>query len=281
MLVSTAMLSFIVLGLTAVFIQTQKAFRLGIKQNTITDSGRAIMDMMAGDLQQMADAQNTNWPVIVGGAPAGYFINPNYNFYWDLPNFPLPVTNFLNGLPIRTNELNEVFILEHTNTTWLGVGYAVSNFPGVAAGSLYRYETNITSLAPVFTNDLFSVFFANIANTNFNSNYWHKVADGVVDLQISAYDQYGNTNYPNWQTYGYVAYPIGGLPISSSELFVSNALPCSVELEMAILEPDALARARSLVFPGNTVPLNNFLSSNAAPQMEVFRQRITIPAAAR
>ena len=55
MLVSTAMLSFIVLGLTAMFIQTQKAFKTGIKQTTITDAGRAIIDMIASDLSQMSD----------------------------------------------------------------------------------------------------------------------------------------------------------------------------------------------------------------------------------
>jgi len=38
MLVSTAMLAFIVLGLTAMLIQTQKAFKTGIKQTTVTDA---------------------------------------------------------------------------------------------------------------------------------------------------------------------------------------------------------------------------------------------------
>jgi len=40
MLVSTAMLSLIVVGLTATLIQVQKTFKTGIKQNTITDAGR-------------------------------------------------------------------------------------------------------------------------------------------------------------------------------------------------------------------------------------------------
>jgi hypothetical protein len=263
MLVSTAMLSFIVLGLTAVFIQTQKAFKTGIRQNTITDAGRSIMDMITSDLRQMSDAQNTN----------------EYNFYWDLPTSASLIVNYLNGVPIRTNELNEIFILEHTNNSWVGVGYAVSNYPGVAIGSLYRYETNWTSLAPVFSNDLFSAFYTNIAVSNFNGNYWHRVADGVIDLRVSAYDQFGNTNYTRQlNQYGWVAYPIGGPPLSLP-VFTSNTLPNSVELEFGILEPDALIQARALA--GNPTALYNFLSSNAAPNMEVFRQRVTIAAATR
>ncbi len=270
MLVSTAMLSFIVLGLTAMLIQTQKAFKTGIKQNTITDAGRSIMDMIAGDLAQMSDSQDTN-------------IRPvNYNFYWDLPE-NATLINYNNGVPIRTNELDEFFILEHTNNAWIGVGYAVSNYPGVPIGVLYRYETNWTSLAPVFSNDLFTAFFTNISNTNFPTNYWHQIADGVIDLRISAFDQFGNTNYYyQWSQHGQVSYPIGGYPFGNpTNYYPSNTLPNSVELEFGILEPDTLIQARGLVIPGNPTPLANFLSSNAAPKMEVFRQRITIPAASR
>jgi hypothetical protein len=270
MLVSTAMLAFIVIGLTAVFIQVSKAFKTAIKQNTITDAGRTVIDMITGDLRQMSDAQNTN-----------YLINVAYNFYWDFPNGTM-ITNFMNGVPIRTNLLNDVFILEHTNTTWVGVGYAVSNFPGVAMGSLYRYETNWTSLAPVFTNDLFSAFYQNISSTNFSTNYWHKVADGVIDLEIRAFDQFGNENnydpgnpfisyYPTGKSYYFPQAYGGFLP--------SNSLPYGVELEFGILEPDALVQARGLA--GNVGALTTFLSSNAAPHMEIFRQRINIAAATR
>lgn len=274
MLVSTAMLSFIVLGLTAMLIQTQKAFKTGIKQNTVTDSGRTIVDMITSDLRQMSDSQNTNQFV-----QGDVYSNANFNFYWEAPN--IGITNYLNGYAIRTNELDEFFILEHTNTTWVGVGYAVSNYPGVAVGSLYRYETNWTSLAPTFTNDLFSAFLTNITGSNFSTNYWHKIADGVIDLRIQPFDQNGNINEYAYVTnatgsyyYGYPIYPT--FEITNS---VTNILPYSVELEFGILEPDTLVQARALA--GNSIALTGFLSSNAAPNMEIFRQRITISAAIR
>jgi len=268
------MLLFIVVGLTAVFIQTQRAFKTGLKQNTITDAGRAIMDMITGDLRQMSDSRNTN-----------YMTNYDFNFYWDFPASGTMITNYLNGVAIRTNVLNNFFMLEHTNTTWIGVGYAVSNYPGVAIGSLYRYETNWTSLAPVFTNDLFTPFYTNVTSSSpsFSTNYWHRVADGIIDMEIRAFDQYGNENnydpafplisfYPlGYNNYWFQLRAYGAPP--------SNTLPNSVELEFGILEPDTLVQARAL--SGNAGALTAFLSSNAAPHTEIFRQRVTVAAASR
>jgi hypothetical protein len=50
-------------------------------------------------------------------------------------------------------------------------------------------------------------------------------------------------------------------------------------LEFGILEPDTMVQLRGLA--GNETALMNFLSSNSAPKMEIFRQRVTIPAVAR
>ena len=267
MLVSTAMLSFIVLGLTAMLIQTQKAFKTGIKQNTITDSGRSIVEMITGDLRQMSDGQN---PLVK-------------NFFWGNPT-NVAVINYENNVAIRTNELNDIFILEHTNTTWLGVGYSVSNYTGIAntnfplgIGALYRYETNFSTLVPGLTNDLYSPCYFDIDNGIFPVGYWHKVADGVIDFKIRAFDQYGNEN--DFTTSNQFSYPINanlqyGLP-------ASNTLPNSVELEFGILEPDALIQVRDLANNPNRTPLLNFLSTNSAPKMEIFRQRITVAAAPR
>ena len=275
MLVSTAMLSFIMLGLTAMFIQTQKAFKSGIRQNTITDAGRSIMEMILGDLRQMSDGQNTNL----------FFYN-SYNFWFGTLTPPAGITNYVNGVAVRSNALNCIYILEHTNTTWVGVGYAVSNFPGAGAplgiGTLYRYETNWNSLAPAFTNKyFFSQFSANLTTPTFSTNYWHRVADGVIDLRIRAFDQYGNEVDNANLNESYFYYPI--VPPLSAVFSVndtpSTTLPNSVELEFGILEPDTLVQARGLI--GNRTALLNFLSTNAAPKMEIFRQRVTIAAAPR
>jgi len=260
MLVSTAMLSLIVVGLTATLIQVQKAFKTGIKQNTVTDAGRSIVEMIAGDLRQMGDAQNTN-----------FFNFHVFNLWWDAPAVS-NIVNYQDGVAFRTNQLNDIFILVHTNTTWVGVGYAVSNYPGIGVGTLYRYETSSNYLPPVFNGNLWSQFDKDVLAQVFDTNYWHRVAEGVIDLRITPYDQYGNTNFYNPANPFVSYYPVG-------YAYWSNTLPNSVELEFGILEPEALVQARGLA--GSPIALKNFLSTNSAPKMEVFRQRITVAAASR
>jgi len=218
------------------------------------------MDMIASDLRQMSDAQNTN-----------FFNEHVFNLWWDAPAVS-NIVNYQDGVAFRTNSLNNIFMLVHTNTTWVGVGYAVSNYPGIGVGALYRYETNWNYLPPGFTNDLWSHFDKGIVSQIYDTNYWHRVADGVIDLRITPFDQFGNTNFYNPLNPAISYYPVG-------YAFWSNALPNSVELEFGILEPEALVQARGLA--GNPIALNNYLSTNSAPKMEVFRQRITIASAAR
>lgn len=261
MLVSTAMLSFIIIGLTAVFVQTQRAFKTGIKATTVTDAGRTIMDMIASDMRQMSDAQN------IGVT----------NLYWTWSENSV---QYDNNLPFRTNQIDEIYVLEHTNTTWLGVGYAVLNLvpnSGNAFGTLYRYQTNFN--APFITNSLFWPFLNAIDTQEFtNQAYWHRVADGVISLKLRAYDQNGNEPWIESTYYG--DYATGGEhPPQISYPFSSNTLPNAVDVELAILEPEALAQARALT--GVPTALNNFMSSNALTKMEVFRRRISIPVVAR
>src|SRR5262245_60876643 len=56
-LVTVALLAFIILGLLGMFIQTQKAFRGSMKQTDVLGSGRAVMDMITRELAQMTPSQ--------------------------------------------------------------------------------------------------------------------------------------------------------------------------------------------------------------------------------
>jgi hypothetical protein len=266
MLVSTAMLSLIVLGLTAMFIQVQKAFKSGIKQTDVTDTGRTIMEMVANDLRQLSDAKNPGVP----------------NLFWSWSG-----TNQLaqgsDGVMIRTNQQDELFILVHTNNVWTGIGYAVSNV-GPCLGTLYRYS--VSTNAHYITNNLFLPFQASVNNQSFGTN-WHAVADGVIHLKLRAYDQNGNENWFQSKVGDYTAedsapefsYPPSYLLGPNTILFNpnSNTLPHSVELELAVLEPDAFNQAHAMAF--NPTAVANFLATNAVNKVDVFRQRITIPLA--
>lgn len=269
MLVSTAMLSFIVLGLTAVFIQTQRAFKTGIKSTTVTDAGRTILDMISSDLSQMSDAQNTNVT----------------NLYWSWSSNNIQYTTGTSGQleNFRTNQLDAIYVLEHTNTMWIGVGYAVQDvIPGV--GTLYRYQTNYDT--PFITNGLFWPFLTSVQQQSFtNGAYWHRVADGVIDLKLRTFDQNGNEPYIESSYYpegdyaadAQMSYPLHLFPYLYP--FVSNTLPNAVDVEIGILEPEALARAQSIA--GAPAALNNFMETNSLTMTEIFRRRISIPVAAQ
>ena len=164
------------------------------------------------------------------------------------------------------------------------MGYAVVNLitnSGSTVGTLYRYQTNFN--APyLIGNGLFAPFLNSIETQEFtNQAYWHRVADGVISLKLRAYDQNGNEPWIESTSYGDYANDAGNQPqisyplTNSNPLFSSNTLPNAVDVELALLEPDALAQARGLA--GAPTALNNFISSNALTKMEVFRRRVSMP----
>jgi hypothetical protein len=273
MLVSVTLLVFIVVGLTAMFVQTQRAFKAGIRQATMTDAGHTIIDLVAADLAQASDAQNPNIVNLYWGW-AG--VNTSVN-YQDIP-----------ANVYRTNQLQEIFVLVHTNTQWLGIGYAVSNYAGTGVGTLYRYMTNANDpLTTSNANFLYTNFINNVVavNQQFNPTNFHRVADGVVHLKIRAYDQFGNES---WQEQG-ADYATGGtnfsypvlLPYTMTNngvvsLVPPAGLPHSIQLEVGVLEPEAYEQLRAL--PTNSTSQSAFLGK-AGAKIQIYRQNIPIAGA--
>jgi hypothetical protein len=266
MLVSITLLVMIVVGLTAMFVQTQRAFRTGVKQTVVADSGGTVVDLVASDLAQMSDAQNPNIT----------------NLFWGWTQTNTTIQNQAGAL--FTNQAQEIFLLVRTNAQWLGIGYAVSNTVagGAGAGTLYRYLA--TTNAPLTSNSLCDDFFASVVKQNFSGTNFHRVADGVIHLKIRAFDQFGNENayeygHDNDRANSFF-YPVP-FNTNGSVLFVSsNDLPNSVQLEVAVLEPDAYAQARSLSGSGNATALTNYLAKTAA-NVHFYRRHIPIVGATR
>jgi hypothetical protein len=286
MLVSTALLSFIVLGLTAMFIQTQKAFKTGIKQTTATDAGRSILDMIASDFSQMTDPHFTNLYNPYTGNPGQLYTNPP-TLDWSSSGLDLVQTFTNYGIPVfRSNELDDLFVLVQTNNTWTGVGYAVSNWftnsgggPFAGVGTLYRYTTNINGPLSVTNSPLIYGFQSAIGGTGTFTNC-HRIADGVVHLKVYAYDADGNEN-PNQINFPYgtaFQYPNVVLNWTNSSMYVTNYLPHSIDIELGILEPEAFEHARALYTSGAITAASNYLAT-CVGQVEIFRQHIIIPAA--
>ena len=267
-MVVVALLSLIVIALMGVFNSTQAAFRASITQTDVLESGRAAMDLIAGDLRSMSPSGgNANLNV----SPVNFFATNNLNYS------PLlqPLVASVSGQR-RTNVLENFFILSRENQTWTGTGYVVDTTSANDINPLYRFSmsTNVAvANGPwmLYTNFLYSQQFA-------NSPSWSRLMDGVVTLRVRAYDPSGL-----WMTNGYFRLPT---PVVRNVRFLqpafgevgfymfSNTLPASVEIELATLEDRTLQRAAT--FPNNSIAQSNYLAQQAG-KVHVFRQRVVVP----
>jgi prepilin-type N-terminal cleavage/methylation domain-containing protein len=261
-LVVMTLLSLIVLVLMAVFNSTQTAFRAGVTQAGVLESGRAAMDLMAADLRAMSPSLDTN--------------NGAVNFYAGFPPGYMPLVQpLLASIPAqsRTNAQERIFILSRQNQTWTGVGYVVANSSQGDLDSLYRFTatTNVQSAGDPAAA-LFNLFL-NSATTNMSH-----LMDGVVELTVRDYDLNGV-----WLTNGYAN--LTNLTVKNTWFsspawgqvgfaMFSNTLPASVQIEMGVLEDRALQRAESL--SASPSAQASYLQQQAGA-VHVFRQRVSIP----
>jgi len=295
-LVVVALLSVIILGLVAMFHQTQKALLSTTTQVDILESGRAAADLVVRDFEQMTPSQMQNCT----------------NFYSGFAPAFLLEQNLADASELRTNRLEEVFFLTHNNLQWQGVGYFVdTSTPPLnrgdtyvdtvqqfGIGSLYRYETN--SVGPYVIKTPFPVTPAGLLGDYLSmrtldknmllnpppSAAWpvppaqpirvRKIVDGVVHFRVRAFDTQGRL------------LPTAGAPIPQNTIvytnslsedcfytFTSNAMPAYVELELGVLQNRTLERLKT--FSDNIDPkaARKFLAAHAA-QVQLFRQRIPI-----
>jgi len=271
-MVVVSLLSLIVLALMAVFSSTQRAFRSGVTQTDVLEGGRAAVDLIASDLHGITPS---------GGVAA--ITNMNF-LVANNASYSTPLVQPLPGSTVsRTNLLQQLFILNRQNTKWWGVGYAVASNSPDGLFALYRMEfpsggivngtNNPTAIYSAITN-----FFASPSIETTNISH---LINGVVNFSVRAYDQ--NGTWINAANAGYLAYTnfvqttnttIVSIQGGEAGLAMySNVVPAAVELNLAVVEDRALARAQSFpTFASQT----NYLSQQAGA-VHVFRQRVIIP----
>ena len=311
-LVTVGLLAFIVLGLLAVFNQTQRAFTSSLTQTDLLETGRATMGMMAPEVEMAMASRNPDYVLNNTTYRAtNFFLEPS-------PGFPVP---FLQGLPgntaDRTNFVQRFFFLNKINQDWIGIGYQViPDDTNGCIGTLYRFcSTNsrysTLTLAGDFqyaANVAFQNARAGLGITNLTwtdrdprlgtsvikSSYISRIADGIMDLRVRAFATNGfiiraailrvPTSPPI--TNGFCIGPFGPYtnvantavfntlqdPIQSHCYFTSNAVPAYVELELGILEPNIMRGYRGIPIP---LAQTQYLANHVA-QLHVFRQRVAI-----
>jgi len=297
-LVVIGLLSVILLGLMLMFDQTQRAFRTGMTQTDVLETGRMATDLIVREMEQVTPAYLSPMGQLLNGTT-----NIQPNFYAWLSGYaplvqPLPGSRFP-----RTNLLEELFFLIRRNQEWIGIGYFVrTNDPStgllgwplvsapqttvVGAGTLYRFETNAAPLSGRTPAQLFQEFLAAQVNeTNLNVS---KIADGVIHFRVRAYDTNGfyltsdlTNNCPPAPVDCTACTNRLKSCIEESTsvpgevglyVFKSNAVPAAVELEIGILEDRAWKRYTSLP---DAASQYRYLT-NQAGRVHLFRQLIPI-----
>jgi len=287
-LVTVALLTVIILGLLAMFNQTQKAFRSSMTQVDLLESGRAVTAVVAGEMEQMIP---TELPY------SGAYLSTN--FFAELsPAFNQPLLQGLPGMPTapstasqRTNVVQTIFFVSKMNQDWIGTGYQVRpDYANAGVGTLYRFSTNFTKPSAIRLSSNFC--FAAATPLTATPSAMNRIADGVVHFRVRAFATNGfpisygtmgtngvfrtNAFFPNSNYYRVtntivVANNIGG---EANYYFLSNALPASLELEVGFLEPHILDRYRG-IGNANVAAQRAYLSNHVA-QVHIFRQRIPI-----
>jgi prepilin-type N-terminal cleavage/methylation domain-containing protein len=255
-MIVAVLLTVIILGLLAMFQQTQKAFRVGLAQTDVLEAGRATSHLLARELEHVT--------------PSGSAVN----FFAWIP-FPRTEQDLPASTEKRTNYLEELFFLRRENQTWIATGYRVGT-PNLGIGSLYRYETNcpvVTPFGSSWTVDRMYYDFNNQPLARFS-----RIADGVVHFKIQAFDMKGIllTNETIQQL------PDSEIRISSGTfapgevgyyIMSNRTAPASIEFEMGILEPRAAERVRAL---SDTPSAATAYLEKQAGRLHVFRQRVSV-----
>jgi prepilin-type N-terminal cleavage/methylation domain-containing protein len=287
-LVVLVLLGLIVFALMAVFAGTQRAFRASLTQTDTLEGARAVMDLIAGDLQTMTPCNTGPNPYFIdttNGAVNFYVMPKTFAALPGPPTLPSPLLQSLIGSTgnppaQRTNVLENIFILSKGNingvSSWIGTGYSVNtNLADGTMYPLYRYYMTVpASTGPAGQSMLFTNFAAFVYTNNAN---WSHLMDGVINLTARTYDTNGV-----WMTNGYlnplvshvkfVRFQPVNFTIEPSAVFYSNALPASVQIELGTIEDRVLSHAEGL----STAKQSNYLA-NATGQVHLFRQRVGIP----
>lgn len=255
MMVAMGILSIIIVGLLAMFEQTQKALRAGSTQTDVMETGRAIMDLMQREIQQAT-------PSRIPGCVNFYAVTNDSN---DL--FPPLTQKVAGGGPDIVYDIEEVFFLMRIHQEWKGIGYFVNITNNSGVGTLYRFvdvapHSQVTNLFNAFLQER-QMLKANPSLSG--TDRTHRVADGIVHFEMHVYDRDGflfpDTNSFNiYKTANYA-------------VFRNTAIPFSVELELGVLEPPVLSQIRGM--PG-AIARAFLQDERRAGRVHLFRQRIPI-----
>ena len=242
-MVAVALMTVIMLGLLAMFYQTQRAMRVGSAQVDVLGTGDAAIQLLASELKQVA--------------AAGNFIYPNIEVTNGYGPLDWARSFSKANVPQRTY-LRELFFLRQENDDWIGTGYFVDPVTdNGGAGALYRFESRY----PVTRSDAVELLYKEFKGARTTSV--PRLADRVAHLQLYAFNADGVPfQYTN-----------------SGLTFAYTNLPSYMDLELGIIEPKPYDKFKARYDTNNpavTGPIAVTYLSTQIDRLHLFRQRIPI-----
>ena len=268
-LVATALLVMITVGLLAMFNQTQKAFRSSLTSVDVLEGGRTVLDIVTSDLEQL----------VPSGQPG------ETNVLAALQSDVAPAINTVSrtGGTISTNYyLQNLFVLTR-GVDWTAIGYKVlhpselnpasaDNTNGVVVGSLYRFSTNGARLPGNQFLRTFNSRPRDLMN-NDSGRQLSRIIDGVVHFRVHFYDARGRLYYTN-TAFNSSALIQDDYHGQKKAAFRGDTVPGYIELELGILEPTAVDQVRAIP-EMNEKGRRDFISTNAN-KVHFYRRQIPI-----
>lgn len=244
-MLAVALMTIIMLGLLAMFYQTQRAMRLGTAQVDAMGTGDAAMQLLMRELKEIAS----------GGA-----LSPSLQTRTPYPLLAWP-RDFATQPQLTL--LQEVFFIRRHNDLWIGTGYFVDPVTDQGgAGTLYRFEES----RPIWEQD--AVFKLYDAFSKADRNSAPRLADRVAHFQVRAFNADGTNIFGNGATN----------PSLNVIEFTNTFLPAYLDVELAVVEPKAFDRFRARYDTNNpsTAPFALSYLTQQVSRLHLFRQRIPI-----
>ena len=267
LLVAISILTLIVLVLYGLFDQVQKALHSNVAQIDVHEGGRAGMELMSREMEQMQ---------------AGNLLT-NVNLFTRFSAIPYRQA-LLDAGADRVNALEEIFFLSLSNKHWIGTAYRVltlnttngtpMDFAKTGVGTLCRLSTN-AHVADFRSPSLFSQIMNDSATNLFK---FQRVIDGVIHFRVRAYDDSGRLITNNFNTNVLsgviVSNTVFNSAVEYTYAFTNKGLPAYLEIELGVVEPQVAERYRSYPTANPTVA-SNYLARQAGA-IHLFQQRVPV-----
>jgi hypothetical protein len=267
LMVAVSVMTLIVLVLYGLFDQTQRAMRGNVSQVDVLEGGRAAMEMIIRDFEELRASG----------------VRSATNLFVQL-TAPQTLQALSGEGQLRISSLQECFLLTKPGRHWEQFGYLVVPERTLNVrqplGTLYRVA--LSNHVSMFTsNSLSGLYLANSANMlEYGTNtLFQRVTDGVVHFRVRVLDGRGIEHSPTNTVSTNMNIFMQLDPFSNSSAdpelryaFLEDALPAAVEVELGILDPQAVGRLRSM--PNPTMAAE-YLSKQSG-RLHIFHQRIPI-----